>query len=442
MSSENSLYIQPSSSQRQQFLVIPPPSPNHGFQQLPTELLIRIFLLAQNPQLRLVTRGFYGISRSALTRAQFLIYRFGRLAALGERSMKSFRMASSLTVVDNLLKLRCNPRADNDWMVWQACEQQNVPLYILLVDAIQPDTRTLERYLNGAAMQGSKAIVDVLVGRYGGSIHHGNDAMMMLACVHHQVDLVQHLITRYACNPHAQQDQYLRRACLSGCEPLVTLFLPGADVHCYNDAPLQNAAHKQHTSVVRLLLDAGANPRANRDASLLSAVRNNDLPTLALLLDAGVDPRCQEDQPLRLACRFGYVAMVDALVSSYGSAATELEADGEHRMNDDVGLESTTGLQENRFVTTIVNCAKGMPLYESLVAGHSAVVTTLLSKGAVTTLEHAQQGLHEAILRNHLACVEVMINAGAILIHPTSYYLAKSKVKEPMRALLRTTSFS
>ncbi|CAO3600075.1 unnamed protein product [Absidia cylindrospora] len=357
--------------------------------------------------------------------------------------MKSFRMASSLAVVDNLLKLRCNPRADSDWMVWQACEQQDVPLYILLVDAIQPDTRTLERYLNGAAMQGSKTMVDVLVGRYGGSIHHGNDAMMMLACVHHQVDLVQHLITRYACDPHAQRDQYLRRACLSGCEPLVKLLLPGADVHCFNDAPLQNAAHKQHTSVVRLLLASGANPRANRDASLLSAVRNNDLPTLALLLDAGVDARCQEDQPLRLACRFGYVAMVDALVSSFGSTATAgLEDDGDHRMGDGAGLETTTGLQGNRFVTMMVNCAKGMPLYESLVAGHSAVVSGLLSKGAVTTLEHAQQGLHEAILRNHLACVEVMINAGAVLIHPPSYYLAKSRVKEPMRALVRTTSFS
>lgn len=413
MSSTN-LSLRSTSTNEERHYTPQQPASHNTLQQLPAELLIRIFLLAQNPQLRLATRGLYGISRSALIRAQFLIYRFGRTGVLGERGMTSFRMASSLAVVDNLLKLRCNPRADSDWLVWRAVEQQDVRLFILLVDAIQPDTRTLERYLNGAAMQGSISIVDVLVGRYGGSIHHGNDTMMMLACVGHQVAMVLHLIGRYGCDPHAERDQYLRRACLDGDDDLVAVLLPGANIHCFNDAPLQNAAHKQHSHIIRRLLEAGADPHANRGASLISAVRNNDLASVSLLLDAGADARCQEDSPLQWLCRQGGgTAILEALV--------------------------VAGTRNGTPAATMVNCGKGMPLYEALTGGHAMVVEGLLGYGADPTTQRALEGLHEAILRNHVICVELVVKAtpSLVLLNPPSYYLSKSKLTGPMRLLLQ-----
>ncbi|KAI8341875.1 ankyrin repeat-containing domain protein [Chlamydoabsidia padenii] len=386
------------------------PHTNNSLQQLPSELLIRIFLLAQNPQLRLVTPALYSISRSALIRAQFLIHRFGRLAALSERGMTSFNLASTLAVVDNCLKLGCSPRADDDYLVWRACRQQDIRLFILMVDAIQPDTRTLDRYLNGAAMQGAVAIVDVLISRYGGSIHHGDDAMMMLACAEHQVAMVQHLITRYGCDPHADRDRYLRRACLEGDLDLVSVLLPGSDIHCFNNAPLQNAAHKQHAGIVKILLEAGADPLANRGASLVSAVRNNDLACLTLLLQGGADPRCQDDLPLLLACRHGFPTILDGLAAFVGTR------------------------------TTWVNCGKGMPLFEALVASQLNVLERLLAYGADLTTQRAMEGLHEAILRNHMACVQLVVNTASTplrLLHPPSYYLSKSKVSGPMRRLVQ-----
>ncbi|CAO3622471.1 unnamed protein product [Cunninghamella blakesleeana] len=73
--------------------------------QLPYELLTRIFILAQNPVLRYVSRQFYQVSKPSLIKAQFLIQQFGKSLALGETSMKSFRMAFTLPVIDSLLKL-------------------------------------------------------------------------------------------------------------------------------------------------------------------------------------------------------------------------------------------------------------------------------------------------------------------------------------------------
>ncbi|KAI8093051.1 ankyrin repeat-containing domain protein [Halteromyces radiatus] len=379
-----------------------------GFQQLPAELLVRIFILAQNPELRLVMKTMYGISKSTLVRAQFLIERFGRSAALGERGMKSFRMASTVSVVDHLLKFRCDPRSDGDYLVWQACEQNNVPLFILVVDAIRPDSATLDRYLNRVAMMSEgMRMVDILVKRYGASIHHGDDTMMMLACAHHNINMVQHLISRYGCDPHFQRERYLRRACLSGSEALVTLLLPGADIHCFNDAALQNAAFKQHSTIVDLLLKAGADPHANRNASLLCAVQNNDLTTIQLLLAAGADPRCRQDEPLRLACRHGDVTTVDCLI------------------------HATDRVQD------MVNCGNGMPLYEALVAGHATVTMSLLSKGADANSPLALHGLQQAILLNHLTCVQIMANAGAMPVDPSSLF-DKPRLSDSMRSLIQS----
>ncbi|ORX45475.1 ankyrin [Hesseltinella vesiculosa] len=388
-------------------LASPCKSPKCRLQQLPSELLIRIFLFGQNPAFVSTCKSIYTISRSPLIRAQFILRRYGPLAALSERCLTSLPIARQLPVVDYLLKLRADPRADADYLLWQSIREQNVNLTILLVDAIQPDTRTLQQYLNGAASHGSISMVDLLVARYGASIDHGDGTVMMLACAENRVELVRHLLTRYHCDPHAFRDQYLRRACLSGHEALVELLLPGADVHAFNDAALQNAVHKNHLGIAYQLLAQGASANVNRGACVILAVQQHHVPILRLLLDHGADPRCQQDSPLQLSCRMGLLDVAQVLVEF----ASERLA--------------------------MINTLKGMPLYEAFRHGHADVVDFLLSGGADPSLPLAQQGLHEAILHNHVACVAQLQRAHTELPLPRPLAQYKASASGPMFQLIQ-----
>jgi hypothetical protein len=81
------------------------------------------------------------------------------------------------------------------------------------------------------------------------------------------------------------------------------LIAAGADIEADHEhegaTPLIMATEAGDRAMVRLLLDAGADPNANpRDQGGLSvpalyhAVWNRDVGTAALLLAAGADPRC------------------------------------------------------------------------------------------------------------------------------------------------------
>src|SRR3954468_15932255 len=88
--------------------------------------------------------------------------------------------------------------------------------------------------------------------------------------------------------------------------------------------PLHAAASGSHASVVRILVDAGADPN-NRQrhgyTPLHSAAANGDLESLELLLDAGADPAATNDEaetPLALAEREHDLAVVERLREAAG----------------------------------------------------------------------------------------------------------------------------
>ncbi|KAI8063575.1 ankyrin repeat-containing domain protein [Gongronella butleri] len=374
-------------------------------QQLPFELQTRIFLLSQNPALVGTCKSMYTISRSALIRAQFLLYRYGAHDVLGQRSLASLGVARQLPVVDYLLKLRANPRADGDHLLWMALRQQDVNMTILLIDKIQPDTRTLHQWLNGAATFGAIAMVDLLVKRYGASVHHADDAVMALACAENRVDLVRHLMTRYQCDAHAFRDRYLRSACLHGYTELVRLLLPGADVHAFNDAALQNAVHRQHVDIAHLLLDAGANPNANRGGCGLMATEKQNRDLLQLLVDNGADPTAQQSAPLLTAVRAGWLDGVQIMLSRTNTPEA------------------------------IINAHKGALLAEAMRMDHLLIVDYLLAHGADPNLDSAQRGMHDAIVHGHIAILKrVACVPGAQL--PFSIHDYLPKISADMKSVL------
>ncbi|OAD66736.1 hypothetical protein PHYBLDRAFT_73546 [Phycomyces blakesleeanus NRRL 1555(-)] len=358
--------------------------PKLSLEQLPAELQTHIFVLAQNPELATVCTSFWELSFSPLVRAQYLLLRFGKDAALGERAM-SYRIAN-LKVIDNLLKLGCNPRADGDWLYWRACTKHNVHLCRLILAAAQPTPKILGHFLNVAAMKGAIEIIDLLVEEYGADVHQPNneDLVLMLACAENQVSVVRHLMRRYGCNVHANRERHLRRACLQGHLELVELLLDGAYVHAYNDAALQNAAHKGHSAIVKRLLEAGANPQANQNAPLQYTIAVDDELSVRYLLDAGADPHCDQEWPIRHACRRGATKIVECLL--------------DHGVDPDV--------------------AKGMPLREALRSSSYQTAQFLLNRKVDPNSTGAIRGICNAVRRNDLELVMLMARYGTRLDHP------------------------
>lgn len=368
---------------------------------LPAELLVRIFCLAQNPRLPTTCKIFWQLGESPWVRAHYLLERFGTWAALGERAMASpivARCPDPKSIIEQLLVLGSHPRADGDYLLWKACSSQDVSLCTTLMDAIGPSEATVAHFLNVAAMQGATRIVDLLVERYGANVHE--DRVLMVACSENQVSMVQHLIETYGCDVHANRERHLRRACLHGHSELVSLLLSqkNVDIHVYNDAALQNAAYKGHTDVVGMLLDAGADAATNRNAPLKYAVATGNVDVAQRLLEAGADACCRDNWPIRHAAR-------------------------RRSTTDMVGLLLQHGADPDAM--------QGMPLREALRCSCVPSVELLLRHGADPASAGAIRGVCEAMLERRQELVGIMAAAGTPLTHPYIDHRLKEARRRP-----------
>lgn len=280
---------------------------------LPIELLHRIFVYAQNPTLAITCRRFWSLGQSAMLRADYLMHRYGPTAVLGETSMR--RHIVSLPTIHQLLRLNCDPTADDSWLFVKGCELDQVDLCRRV---LQVGHCNVKHLINLAAMKGSIGVVDLLVNEFGANVYH--ETVLTLACRENQVKLVRHLVKTYNVNVHGHSERHLRNACLHGLSELVEFLLDGANVHAYNDAAIQNAAYKGFNDVVTLLLDAGAHADANRNTCIQHAINNNDPNMVQCLVEkGGVDPRCNHDWPLRHSCRQGFNEIVEYLCGLVGT---------------------------------------------------------------------------------------------------------------------------
>jgi ankyrin repeat protein len=295
----------------------PPTTTKCRILELPVELLIRIFVQAQNPSLPTVCKQFWDLGSSAIVRSHYLMQIYGPTAVFSSRSMK--RKIVSLPVVEHLLKSNVPFEGEDDWLFHRACELNNVDLCTWIIDAAlqqqqsTTDTARVSRLLNIAAMKGSIPIIDLLVQKYHAPVE---TKALTLACQYNQLQTVQHLSLNYGSNVHVDNERLLRDACLHGYKDLVSFLIVGANVHAYNNAALQNACYKGHTSIVPILLKAGADAQVQENGCLKHAIRLNDIHTVKYLVKFGADPRCHHDWPLRHTCRGGLDDIVEYLLDN------------------------------------------------------------------------------------------------------------------------------
>ncbi|CEP18663.1 hypothetical protein [Parasitella parasitica] len=275
---------------------------------LPMELLHRIFVYAQNPALAITCSRFWSLGQLPMLRADYLMHRYGPTAVLGETSMR--RHIVSLPIIHQLLKLDCDPTADDSWLFIKGCE---LGLVDLCRRILQMGHCNVAHMLNLAAMTGSIDIINLLVTEFDANVYH--ETVLMLACRENHLDLVKYLVETFSISVHSHGERQLRNACLHGFVKLVAFLLQGADVHTYNDAAIQNAAYKGFSNVVELLLQAGARADANENACIQHAINNHDLRMVKCLIEkGGVDPRCNHDWPLKQTCQRGLDDILSYLI--------------------------------------------------------------------------------------------------------------------------------
>lgn len=116
---------------------------------------------------------------------------------------------------------------------------------------------------------------------------------------------------------HPQYLQYspMLSAVRCGHSSVVRLLIAaGADIHRHDDFALERAAEKGHVEVVKTLLDAGANFHAGNDRAMEVALKRGHSKIVKLLIDAGVNVMEHNGQALVEAAKMGRHEIVSVLI--------------------------------------------------------------------------------------------------------------------------------
>ena len=142
------------------------------------------------------------------------------------------------------------------------------------------------------------------------------DEQLIKASSRGYLSLVKEVLDRGA-NIHARNDEALRWAAEDGYLDVVKLLLDhDADIHAPqgDDYALRLAAANGHLDVVKFLLDNGANIHADNDNTLRWAAQNGQLEVVKYLLDRGADIHARFDNALLWAVQNGHLDVVKLLL--------------------------------------------------------------------------------------------------------------------------------
>jgi ankyrin repeat protein len=264
-------------------------------------------------------------------------YKPGHLTALHEAAR-----GGHLDVVQRLIEVGADVNAlpGEGHSTALRCAAQNgsveVVRYLLAAGAhvIKPDEDYRSTALQAAAAIGSLEIVDVLLeaGASRGTSASGDDVdapAFKEAIENGHITVAERIMDhmdpeRWDETPKQLSQQLLfalRAAATGGHEGLVTRLLD-IGVSNFYDLVAETAA-KGHTSIVKMLLDAGAAISGTRSrkyqTALQWAVKGDHIDTARLLIERGADVNAapwRPKSPLHVACRKGNVDMVKMLLEA------------------------------------------------------------------------------------------------------------------------------
>ena len=162
-------------------------------------------------------------------------------------------------------------------------------------------------------------------------------------------------------------------------KPVIRLLLEaGADPDVTQGLCLRNAIASNDPEIVEMLLEYGADPEL--PGALVRAIHDNNEAIVALLIEHGADVEANENAALTTAANYGYTDIVDTLIAS--------------------GAGQTVSLEE--------------PLDAAATEGHADIVERLIAAGAYVA-GIGNNALEYAILNAHHDVVVLLLENGVQL---------------------------
>lgn len=275
----------------------------------------------------------------------------------------------------------------------KAIEEDNPAVIQIL---LQQEYREMNTLLIWTVNKNKNQIVKFLL-QNGADIHYAHDKALYIASLNGNVSLVKLLLENGANN----KDTVLVEACNNKSVEIVKLLLEnGANVQTDDNLPLKMASYSGRTETVKLLIEKGADIHAENDRSLRSASGKGRYEIVKLLLENGADVHVNDESSLRAACRGCHFETVKLLIE-YGADI--------HAYEDDA-LRSACK-----------NCI------------NPEIVKLLLENGADANSRNAETLLN-AIFRDNIPVVKLLLEYGAN-IHSRDFLRAASS--KEMKQLIK-----
>jgi ankyrin repeat protein len=246
-------------------------------------------------------------------------------------------------------------------------------------------------------------------------------------------------------------------ACTSGNFAEVQMLLgANADVHTCRDAPIEVGCKSKNTELVKMLLDANANP----SAGVNDACRAGNVDNLKLLIAAKADlSKCVEGCAFSSVCEKGHVEMCKFLISE----EIPIHQDCLPNASDTGNAELVKILIDGHADVDTADRFGDLPLQKACRNNHLAVAKILIEANARVYVDrmmeqifahdnveilklvtdpmkryviHCGKMLEKALISNSASCVEWLLKANVNLKDVDQDVLVKSCSNATIRQLL------
>ena len=187
-------------------------------------------------------------------------------------------------------------------------------------------------------------------------------------------------------------------------------------------SPLFQAAHDQNTELMRVLLEAGANPNMQDKSGnmpLMEAISVGSIEAVAILLDAGSSPNIPNNagfNAVNHCAQYGHVEILDLLVRAGGLLVSdEMFTSALHSAAfwDEAEILRIMLTKYNASVNTLSKI-NTLPIHPAIRKGHSSCLRVLIEEGANISFKSPQTGdtlLHLAVRENQREAVRLLVKA-------------------------------
>ena len=187
-------------------------------------------------------------------------------------------------------------------------------------------------------------------------------------------------------------------------------------------SPLSQAAHNDNLDLMRVLLEAGANPNiqdSNGVTPLMGAIAIGSVEGVAMLLDSGASPNIPNKvgfNAINQCAQYGHVDILDLLVRAGGLLVSpDMFTSALHSAAfwDEAEILRVMLTKYKAPVNTLSKIST-LPVHPAIRKGHSACLRVLIDEGANISFKSPLTGdtlLHLAVRENQREAVRLLVKA-------------------------------